>query len=444
MATVYLASCETYDPDVIAQHVRAGAAALGVSLPSSGSALLHAAIPLSHPRFAPDACTNPVLIEGVARSLAGAQVTIGGQSLPGFPTRYSLGHAGFGSAAHRVKAAVLPFDERPFSAALGGPAGPDGVALEISTLWQGASFRVSLPRLTGSTFLPFTGALAQGLSLLPQHTQRLVHHHLPDLLLPLSWMAAPDLIVVDAIRATHKGGEISGLSVDLGLLIIGTDPVAVDLVCAAAYGVPDEEMAFVAPPETRAGAPKRLADVKLAGTVGLEELRKRGQRIERLDPNPELYALPKKISVIRSEKSRLASCAGALTEALVVIERAGYDLSKSRQVALVLGAVDDIPPGTTDKSTVIYVGDTARGETKGYGRVVRLTGRNVAVSQILMDMPFLLDIGNLRTDLGLWFTVARVGSRLSRMFARSGGRAKAAGGPPRREGGGGKAAQSSS
>jgi hypothetical protein len=145
--------------------------------------------------------------------------------------------------------------------------------------------------------------------------------------------------------------------------------------------------------------------------------------------------------VVRSEKSRLASCAGSLTEALAVIERAGYNLGKSRQVVCVLGAVDNIPPGTTDKSTVIYIGDTSRGETKGYGRIVRLTGRNVAVSQILMDLPFLLDIGNLRTDLGLGFTVARVASRLSRMLARPGGGGEAAAGPPRKGGGDGKAAQ---
>lgn len=441
MATVYVASCETYDPDVIAQHVRAGASALGVSLPSSGSAVLHASIPLSHARFAPDARTNPAVIEGVARSLTGASVIVGGQSLPGFPTRYSLGHSGFAPAARRVKAKLVSFDERPFSASAGAPVGPDGTPLQLSSVWQGASFRVSLPRLMGSTFLPFSGALLQALSLIPQQTQQTVHHLLPELLLPLSAAAAPDLIVIDAIQATHKGGEISGQPVDLGLIIVGTDPVAVDLVCAAAYGVPEKEMAFVDQPEGRAGAPKRLADVQLTGTVNLEELRKRGGRIQRLDPNPEKYPLPKKISVIRSEKSRLASCAGSLTEALAVLERAGFDLSKSRQVALVLGAVDDIPPGTTDKSTVIFVGDTARGETTGYGRVVRLTSHNVAVSQILMDLPFLLDVGNFRTDLGFKFQFARLRAGLARMLGRSGGGGEAAAGPPRTKGGGGPAAQ---
>src|ERR1035437_9538148 len=246
MATVYLASCETYDPDVIAQHVRAGASALGVALPSSGSAVLHAAIPLPHARAAPlppPARPTPGLGGGRARSLKGASLTIGGQSLPGFPPRYSLGHAGFGPIADRVKAKLVPFDERPFKDSPGAPFGPDGTALQLSSVWQSASFRVSLPRLMGSTFLPFSGALLQALSLLPQHTQQAVHHHLPELLLPLSAAVAPDLIVVDAIQATHKGGEISGQPVELGLLIMGTDPIAVDLVCAAAYGVPEEELA---------------------------------------------------------------------------------------------------------------------------------------------------------------------------------------------------------
>lgn len=440
MATVYVASCDDYDPELIAGHVRAGAAALGVTLPKSGSAVLHAAIPLSHARFAPDARTDPVLIEGVARSLSGMSVTIGGQSLPGFPTRYSLGHAGFGAAAGRVKAKVVCFDEHSFKPRAGAVA-PDGTALQLSSVWQGASFRVSVPRLMGSTFMPFSGALLQSLALLPQQQQQTIHGQLPDLLLHLSAAAAPDLIVVDAIQATHKGGEISGHPVKLGLIIIGTDAVAVDLVCAAAYGVPADEMAFVNPADGPAGGTKSLADVQLAGPVTLEEIRKRSSQVQRIDPNPEKYPLPKKISVIRSDKSRLESAAGSLTEAFAVTERAGYDFGKSRQVAFVLGAVEDIPPGTTDKSTVIYVGDTARGETSGYGRVVRLTSRNVAVSQILMDLPFLLDIGNFRTDLGFGFQLAKFRAGLSRISGRSGGGGEAAPGSPSKRGGGDQAAQ---
>ena len=440
MATVYLAPCDTYDPTAIARHVRAGAEALGVTLPSSGSAVLQPSIPLSHARFAPEARTNPGLIEGVAKTLAGTALTIGGQSLPGFPTRYSLRHAGFESAARNSRAKLVCFDERSFAAPAGGPSGHDGTPLQLSSVWQAASFRVSLPRLMGSMFMPFSGALLQALALLPQSSQLTIHGQLPELLLPLSDSAKPDLIVVDAIQDTHKGGEISGYSVDLGLIVIGTDPVAVDLVCAAAYGVPAEEMAFVDRPDGRAGAPKSLKDVHLAGTITLDDLRQRGARIQRLDPNPEKYPLPGKISVLRSEKSRLASCAGSLTEAFAVTERAGFSFAKSRQVAFVLGAVEVIPAGTTDKSTVIYVGDTARGETSGYGRVVRLTGRNVAVSQILMDLPFLLDIGNFRTDLGFGFQFARLRAALGRMSGRLGGGKKAAGGPQRAKGGGDQAA----
>jgi uncharacterized protein (DUF362 family) len=439
MTTVYAASCDSYDRDSIAAHVRVAAEILGVPLPTRGSAVLHAAIPFSHARFAAHARTNPNLIEGVAAALTGSSITIGGQSLPGFPTRYSLGHSGFGEAASHVRASLVCFDERSFDAPTGGPAATDGTALRLSSVWQGAAFRVSLPRLMGSTFLPFSGALLQSLSLLPQSQQQAIHGQLPDLLLPLSAAAAPDLIVVDAIRATHKGGEISGEPVDLGLIVIGVDPVAVDLVCAAAYGVPEAEMEFAAGGD-RPANPRSLADIQLAGNVSLEEIRKRGSRIERIDPNPEKYPLPKKISVIRSDKSRLESAAGSLTEAFAVTERAGFDLARTRQVALVLGAVDEIPPGTTDKSTVIYVGDTARGEATGYGRVVRLTSRNVTVSQILMDLPFLLDIGNFRTDLGFGFQFAKLRARLSRLSGRSGGAHQAAAGSPTGEGGGDQAA----
>jgi uncharacterized protein (DUF362 family) len=438
MPDVYVASCSEYDPEAIAAHVRAAAQALGVALPTSGSAIIHAAIPFAHPRFAADAWTHSEALEGVARTMSGTKLAIGGQSLPGFPTRFSLGHAGFRGAASRLKARLVAFDERAFRAVAGLPQTTEGKPLEIASDWLDSSFRVSMPRLMGSTFMPFTGALLQFLPLLPQQTQMAVHHQLPEVLFPVVAAARPNLIVVDAIKATHKGGEISGEAVDLNLLIIGKDPVAVDLICAVAYGVPAAEMAFLA--DANPNGPSSAEQVSLAGDVDLAELRRRAAAVSRMDPDPEDYPLPKKVSVVRSDKSRLVSSAGSLTEALAVVQKAGWDYSKSRQVALVLGAVDDIPKGTTDKSTVVFIGDTARGETEGYNRVVRLLGRNVAVSQILMDLPFLLDIGNSRSDLGMGLSLARIRARLARMLGGSGGGGKAAAGPPRAEGGGGPAA----
>ena len=114
MTSVYLASCDRYDPDAIARHVQSASDALGVALPRQGSALLHASLPWSHPRYAPHAHTHPAVLEGIARALEGSSVSIGAQSLPGFPTRYSFGKAGYDKLSRRIGAGLMAFDEGDF------------------------------------------------------------------------------------------------------------------------------------------------------------------------------------------------------------------------------------------------------------------------------------------------------------------------------------------
>ena len=140
MTSVYVASCERYDPEVIAGHVRAASAALGVP-PSAGEVLLQPSLPWTHPRYAPDAHTAPAVLEGVARACQGAAVSIGAQSLPGFPTRYSFGRAGYDGLARRIDARLLAFDEDHHRDT---PSPGTGASFPLPATWLDASFRVAV------------------------------------------------------------------------------------------------------------------------------------------------------------------------------------------------------------------------------------------------------------------------------------------------------------
>jgi hypothetical protein len=220
--------------------------------------------------------------------------------------------------------------------------------------------------------------------------------------------APPSLIVVDAIEATHRGAELSGVPVELGVLIVGTDPEAVELVAGVAYGVEPDAGAG------QAGTPS-LADVTIVGDLDLAELRLRARGVERLDPAPEHYPLPGQVKVIRSERSSLAGVAGALTETFAVLARAGIGLAKARETTFVIGQVEGIPNGQSEQATIVFLGDSAGGDYAGYSRVIRLTGRTVPVSKVLMDVPYAMTVANLRTELGVEFALARVASRFARL-----------------------------
>jgi hypothetical protein len=206
-------------------------------------------------------------------------------------------------------------------------------------------------------------------------------------------------------------------------------------VASVAYGVPISELSF-AP----SGGPS-LEDVAIVGDLSIDELRERARAVRRLDPNPEAFALPSKIRVARSPRARLAGPSGTLTEALASLRRGGVSFDGARETTFVIGPAETIPDGTTDYSTIIFVGDSARGEYKGYSRIIRLPGRNPTLGRILIDVPFAMTVANVRSQLGWRFMVAGFASALARTVGRSGGSTGGASGSDAGEGGGDRAAR---
>jgi uncharacterized protein (DUF362 family) len=418
--TVYVGACEAPTPDEVARHIRAALGALSVSAPTSESVLIQPASPWSHPVYAPDACTQVGTIEGVAAALAPAPVLIGVNSLPGFPTRYTTKVAGYDRLAKRIGARIVRFDEvatRTLSGAV--IPQPDGQGTEavlmVARAWLDASFRVSVPRLAGSTILPFAGALRHLYDLVPPDMQAAELHRIHEAIGLLAAAAPPHLIVLDAIDATHEGGEISGSPVHLGALIVGTDPNAVDLVASVAFGVPSDELSFLP-----SGGPS-LDDLAIVGDLSLDDLREHSKAVHRLDPDPGVFPLPSNVRVSRSPRARLAGPSGNLTETLASLRRGGVSFAGARETTFVIGPAETIPDGSTDYSTIIFVGDSARGEYRGYSRIVRLPGRNPPISRMLADVPFAMTVANIRSQLGWRFLVAGLAAAFARIVGRFGG-----------------------
>src|SRR6266542_7147609 len=151
MVSVYVGRCDRDAVDDVARHVGAALDALAVARPAQADVLIQPACPWSHPRYAPDACTEPATVEAVGRALDGKTLVLGVQSLPGFPTRYATARAGYVDVVRRLDAREVRFDEAAFrdvpGATIGGSEGTSGTVLAIPSAWNDASFRVSIPRL---------------------------------------------------------------------------------------------------------------------------------------------------------------------------------------------------------------------------------------------------------------------------------------------------------
>ena len=418
MERVYIADCSRYDAQVVEAGIRAASEALGVVLPQGQPVLLHPACPWAHPRFAPLAFTNPAVIEGAALALTGNTLTIATNSLPGFPTRYSYRKAGYVDLAHRLGAKLVAVDEASTQTVQLRAESVVDKEAALPEIALKAGFTVALPKLTGSTFVSFAGAIRHHQSLLQDDAQIRGHHRLHAKMVDLLEAAPPDLIVVDAITATHKGGELSGQPIELGVLIMGTNPVAVDAVCAVAYGFDPADIKYLQLAAERGCGPIDPAQIQVSGDLTLDALKERAKRVEHVDPYPDHYSLPSQVKVMRSTKSGLAGTCGGLTEVFLILEGGGISLRKARESVIVVGQVENVPPGKSETATIIFLDDTARAEYQGYSRVVRLRGRYVPLSTLLNDVPYAMKVSRLRTELGGEMVTAIFSSKVARLIGR--------------------------
>lgn len=415
MERVYLLNIPKYDPAQIEQALRKAAAELNVSL-KQPTAVLLADCPWAHPKYAPNAHTQPEFIQGVAKALEPAAITIVANSLTDIPTRYSFRHAGYGALASHLNGRLIALDEAGGRKVIVGGGKVLSMA-KLPTVWLSAPFRVAMPKLRQSTLVPFAGVLRQLQTLLPQKAQLRDSHRLPEKMVDLIGAAPVDLIVVDAIQVLHKGGELSGQLLDLGVMIVGTNPLAVDMVCAVALGLDPSKVDFINEAAGRDLVPQALDEIQILGELTLDDLRARSAGIELADPNPASFPLPNQIKVIRSAKARQAGVSGILADVFYMLKNSGVSWKSAARTSIVIGDVDQIPPGVDEYSTVIFMDDTSRGEYTGYGRIVRLPGRNIPLIQVLNDVPYAMKVINMRAELGMEFMAAKLMASVRGLFS---------------------------
>jgi uncharacterized protein (DUF362 family) len=113
-----------------------------------------------------------------------------------------------------------------------------------------AEYIVNLPKLKTHHWVGMTGALKNFFGIVPGrkygYPKNLLHvQGIPQCIIDLNRIAKTDLVVVDGIIAMEGDGPINGTARDMGLIIIGTDPAAVDATCARIMGYSIDELDYI-------------------------------------------------------------------------------------------------------------------------------------------------------------------------------------------------------
>lgn len=268
---VSLVRCASYDLPKIREAVRRSVSLLGLdpALFRGRKVLLkpnmlYAAPPSRH------ATTHPSVVRAVAELIqdSGASEIRVGDS-PGFGTSLKcLKVCGILEALEGLDVKPAEF-KRP--AALPNPGG----FIREYTVAQEAfecDLIVNLPKLKTHTQMVLTCAVKNLYGLVVGMTKGQYHltagkdnGAFARVILELCYLRKPALTVVDAVTAMHGNGPGSGEPFDLGLILAGTDPLAVDYTAAGIVGIPREQIPIFAVAKAQGKGFQDPGDITFAG-----------------------------------------------------------------------------------------------------------------------------------------------------------------------------------
>ncbi len=219
-------------------------------------------------------CTHPAVLKAVLATLRDAGVrevsvgdSSGGSGAKPTATDRALEVSGLAAAARELGAKLRSFDHEE-AVSIPNPRGPGFRPLVLARPAVEAArdgWLISVPKFKTHALTTLTGAIKNLFGTVPGAAKRETHRANPSIesfsnaLVDIASTLRPRLHVVDAIMAMEGEGPSGGPLVNLGLIVAGTDPVAVDAVLAALAGVAPRRI-----PTTRLGAERGLGEADLA------------------------------------------------------------------------------------------------------------------------------------------------------------------------------------
>ncbi|MBI9074237.1 MAG: DUF362 domain-containing protein [Desulfatibacillum sp.] len=364
--TVIIKFCEEYDRAKISAILSQGMNELHYTPRGNVFVKPNVVFAYHSETFGGHAFTAPPFVGASLTTLANApgvtRVDMGENSAVGLPTRLNYKHAGYFTEVKEVRSRVscpvgiFCMDEVLRDSVFVGGAVHDN--LRISRRMARADSKVYLPKLKGHCVSNMTGAVKLNIGICSDDERAIRHdfmlnEKIVDLLAP----GYPDFIAMDAIDV-GVGNEAFPTPRKMGLILMGDNPLAVDLVGARLLGYDIEDVAYLKLAVERGYTPASLDEVDLRGDITtLSALDEHAQRIHPYDDefhrwqdvNKELDRLKSPIRFYfgpyRHEpgKKCLTGCVMGVKMFLGSIEKfAGSEaFASANPVVMIVGRIDE-------------------------------------------------------------------------------------------------------
>ncbi len=294
--TVYIKKCDIYDRSKIEAIVLEGMKALKYT--PKGNVFVKPNVVFANKveTFGDGAWTPTAFVGGsiqaISRMAGVDRIDMGENAAVGFPTRLCYKHSGYNSEIKEVKKNadcrinMFCIDEEKRDTRFVGGVVHD--TLRVSRKMARADSMVYLPRLKGHCVCNMTGAVKLNIGICSDDERSIRHDFLlNEKIVDLLSVGYPDFIVMDAIDV-GIGNEAFPDTRKAGLIIMGTNPIAVDLVGLRLLGLKIEEVPYLKIAVDRGYTPKSLKDVTIKGD--LKSIKDIDQYAKKLKPyDDEFY-----------------------------------------------------------------------------------------------------------------------------------------------------------
>jgi uncharacterized protein (DUF362 family) len=279
-ASVFVAAGQRYDGSLVAT-IRDGLQASGLDAAMvRGRRVLLKPNMVEPDRSMPHMTTHPAMVLAAAEVFRswGAQVTVG--EAPGHvrDTELALIESGIGDALDRdnLEFADLNYEQSVFVSNRGGTSSLDGFYFPRSIVE--ADLVVSMPKLKTHHWVGMTAAMKNLYGTLPGlkygWPKNVLHHAgIPETVNDINASLPKTMAIVDGILCMEGDGPIVGTPKPMGLVLIGTNPPAVDATAARIMGLDPMKIRYL-----------RLAGDRL-GPLDEQRIEQRGEKWQTLvDP----------------------------------------------------------------------------------------------------------------------------------------------------------------
>ena len=412
--TVLVMRCEKYDYDAVERIVSDGMRLLDYRPGGRVFAKPNLVFGYKPEVYGRHAYTHPAFMAAsvlaLARSGGVTQVDLGENAAVGMPTRMVYKYAGYYEEIRRVQGeAPCPvrmfcIDEELRDRVFVGGLVHDN--LRIARRMARADSKVYLPKLKCHCVSNMTGAVKLNIGICSDDERSIRHDFLLDEkivdLLSVGW---PDLVVMDAIEV-GVGNEAVPAPRTLGLILMGRNPIAVDLVGARLLGFNLDDVPYLKAAVRRGYTPTSLEEVKLGGDLtSIEALDEQAKRIMPYDEeyfrwqdvSKELERMRSPIRFLwgpyRGQENGhrcLTGCVMGLKMFLAFFEKyAGPDaFARAKPVTFVIGRCDEQVDGRG--SEVFLIGSCAMASVVNAKKITRIEKCFTTAGDMMQTISFKL------------------------------------------------------